>query len=178
MNTYAEYLWLIGLTTKEQLYLGFGFRSWPLLSFQGPILSEARIDPTVTNGKHYLVLPRHLLVKLYERFEKANPDGCVLANEYEIDDILFSLDVAEDERNRLWDAGEVGWQVFDAGMPPHGRDPIRHYLPELFEPGVLRAIVEDPCLDMSNEPPNALSLDERDKDMTQHYRWADWWLKR
>ena len=122
----------------------------------------------------HLALPPALLASLYSRFADANPNGVVIAETNELDDLEFGLEIGEDERSRLYDAGEVGWDVFNDRIPPHGRDPIRRYLPELFEPAVMQQILSDPTLDFSwkrsNQPEgNAFWNDEF------HYRWSDWW---
>ncbi|MFN4115276.1 MAG: hypothetical protein ACK4F7_02100 [Inhella sp.] len=173
----VEDLMLAGLDTKELIYLGPGLRTWPLLAFQGPVFQPTRVGGP--DGRPYFVLPRELLACLYERFAMANPSGCAICDPNEMDGLIYAHDVPEAERERLWDAGEVGWDVFDWRIPPHGRDPIRRYLPELFEPAVLQRILSDPRLDMAQKPPKA-PADYADywQDKSRHFRWSDWWNER
>ncbi|MFT7722268.1 MAG: hypothetical protein QM788_05500 [Roseateles sp.] len=111
---------------------------------------------------------------LYTRFADANPSGLVIAETNELDDLEFGADVTEAERERLYEAGDVGWDVFNDRLPPHGHDPIRRYLSELFNPDALLGILNDPTLDYSWKRPNQPEGNEFWSD-DHHYRWSDWW---
>ena len=174
MKLRPEELWLLGLDTKETVDIGDGHKNWLFNSFRGPIFDARPVAGSAAPAKTHLLLPIGLLTAFYERFAAANPSGVVVAETNELDDLEFWPDISEDERSRLYDAGEVGWDVFNDRIPPHGRDPIRRYLPELFEPAVMQQILSDPTLDFSwgrsNQPDgNAFWSDEH------HYRWSDWW---
>lgn len=169
---------LLGLATKEVISLGPGYRDWPLMAFRGPVFSGQRIWGIDAPSRTCLLLPKDLLALLYSRFSSANPQGVAIAETGELDDLEFGPEVKEIERERRYDAGEVGWDVFDHRTPPHGTDPIRRYLPELFDPAAKVRILADPTLDTSWLRPNQpgpeyqLGWDER-----QHYRWSEWWLR-
>jgi len=173
-----EDLTLIGLDTREAVDLGTGHRTWPLTHHRGPQFNASRVS-TGGPSRPYLVLPKDLLELFYSRFAYANPSGCAVSAVDEMDTHLYLAGTPEEERRRLWDAGEVGWEGFDWRIPPHGRDPIRRYLPELFEPTVLQRILDDPRLDMSRKAPRApANYEDYWQDRSRHYRWSDWWNER
>jgi hypothetical protein len=173
----AEDLRLVGLDTKEEISLGPGFRDWSVMDFRGPVFSAKRVGGPI--GRIRLLLPKDLLVAVYDRFAKANPTGCAVADVDEMHELIYAPDIPEAERERLWDSGEVGWDVFDWRIPPHGRDPILRYLPELFDPAVLQGILDDPRLGQDERPPNApKNFEDWWLDRRRHYRWSDWWNTR
>lgn len=120
-----EDLSLLGMDTKDVVNLGPGYRDWPLMAFRGPVFNSLRDWGQTAPSRPRLLLPADLPALLYRRVAQFNPSGLVVAEIEELDDLEFGTEVTEDERNRRYDAGEVGWEVFDHRIPPHGRDPIR-----------------------------------------------------
>lgn len=168
---------IVGLDSKELISLGIGLDTWELMDFRGPVFSASRVGGP--QGRTHLLLPSDLLRLLYERFAGANPSGCPKVRTEQIEDYLFRRGDSEELRDRLWEQGDVGWDVFDSRLPPNGRDPIKRYLPELFERGVLDSILKDPRLDLDQRAPGAPpNSDEWSLDLSKHFRWSAWWNDR
>jgi hypothetical protein len=108
-----EDLALLCTDTKDVVNLGSGYRDWPLMAFRGPVFNSSRVWGQNAPSRPRLLLPADLLALLYRRMAQFNPSGLVVAEIEELDDLEFGSEVTEDERNRRYDAGEVGWDVFD-----------------------------------------------------------------
>lgn len=164
---------LFGRDTAEMIFLGSGYRHWPLMWFRGPVFEGSQIGgPANRLG---LMLPADLLEQLYRRFANANPTGLEVAEIEELDDLAFRDDQSEEERNELFESGNKLCDIFGT-RHPGGANLMFRYLPELLEESERHRILSDPSLDSgvrrSNRPAN-LVLAPTEK----HYRWSDWWAE-
>jgi hypothetical protein len=173
MSRRVEDLWLYGRDTTEMIILGEGYRDWPLLSFGGNVLGASRFGGPERRA-FYLSL--ELLTVLYKRFADANPSGTAIVDSEEVDALSFALGTPQDERERLYEAGEVQCDVFGF-RKPRGRDLIRHYLPELYLPEVLASLLANPALDPLRKNPNRPVGDLAYWSEDKHYRWSAWFAK-
>jgi hypothetical protein len=165
---------LLGINTKETISLGPGLKSWALMAFRGPVFSERRIGFDGRN--EHVLLPADLLQALYGRFAVRNPHGILIVTFEEAEELAFSEDLSEDEKDAAYDSGETLCNVFDMRWP-NGVDPLKTYLPELFEVSVHNRLTSDPTLDAAKQRPDRPPDEVAFLCVDRHFRWSDWWLK-
>jgi hypothetical protein len=119
---------LYGRNTTETVALGCGpqaMRHWSLPQFPGPDLWTHWLG---LPERRRVYLPLDLLLLLYERFYAANPDGLAIVEVGELQARLVRTSLTCTDQDRGY---------------PH----LRRYLPEVFDPRLLREIADDPWLD-------------------------------
>lgn len=119
---------LYGCNTTEALALGCGpqaQRHWSLPQFPGPDLWTHWLG---LPQRRRVYLPLDLLLLLYERFYRANPDGLAIVEAAEL--------ASRPVRTHLTRTD-----------PERGYPHLRRYLPEVFDLRLLSEIAADPWLD-------------------------------
>jgi hypothetical protein len=167
-------LFLYGRSTKELISLGPGLKTWSLIAFRGPVLSERRLG--FKGSKIYLLLPIDLLTLLYTRFTAKNSGGVSIFTFDEAWQCAMSEGVTEEKMDLMYDSGEALCNVFDMRWP-NDVDPLKTYLPELFEVSVHNRLTSDPTLDAAKQRPDRPPDEVAFLCVDRHFRWSDWWLK-
>jgi len=138
---------LFGKDTLKTIDVSYGgpYRSkWNLEQHPGPEVRPCYLLGQQGTGPFYYLYPEHLEL-LYERFRRDNPSGVELMDDNEID-LRYAKGLDPETYDRLLDERKI-FVGLDSTDEELGYPHLRPYLPEIFEPEMVRRMEADPWLD-------------------------------